>query len=178
MRMLLALLAFCFSGNLIAQNKQTEISSNIFKSQKAYINSQIGEKQRMKYLSLIHFSNVIHPKVFDEIHRSDSSFWYNIENFNTLEFYSTYNNVTGLVWRDNNVYYLYRYGSDKKFVIEPRSFAQLNDTMRLILTNFNNWEHSIFVTHGQSLSAPTDHPFFLASKYSPAAIQTIGFYFL
>ena len=53
--------------NAKSQSSDNGLLTTLFKSQKDYLNTNIQEKQKPKYLTLLHFAKVIHPKVFDEI---------------------------------------------------------------------------------------------------------------
>lgn len=164
-------------STLVAQN-DTEVFANIFKNQKKYITDSIAEKEKPKYLALIYFANVIHPKVKDEIKKVNPSFWGNSENMNILEFFPSYTSVKGWIWKSNNLFYSYTFGADKKLILHEHSASQLSDTSALtIIENYSNWNHPLFTTRGHALSSPTDRPFYLTSKNITGAIQTIGFYY-
>jgi hypothetical protein len=160
-----------------SQTGKNEIALNILKGQKEYLNNNIKEKERPKYLSLLHFANVIHPKVMDEIQKLNTSFPANGQGINILEGFNGYNSISGVIWQYDSVYYSFNYSADKELKVLQRSLNQLNDTTRTIVQNFANWSNATFATNGQTLDTPTDHPFFLASKYSAEAVQTIGFYY-
>ena len=172
----LIIFSFCWI-NVKSQSSDNSVLTTLLKRQKDYLNTNIQEKQKPKYLSLLHFANVIHPKVFDEVKKLNASFPASGQNINILEGFSGYSNVSGVIWQGDSSYYSYNYGADKKLIVMQRSLSQLNDTAKTIVQNFANWNNSTFATNGQALGAPTDHPFFLASKYSTDAVQTIGFYY-
>jgi len=168
----------CISAK--SQNDNNTLLTTLLKNQKDYLNTNIQDKQKAKYLTLLHFANVIHPKVIDEIQKLNASFPTNGLNLNILEGFAGYSNVSGVIWQGDSTYYSYNYGADKKLTVIERSLSQLSDTTRTIVQNFTNWSNSTFATNGQALGSPTDHPFFLASKVSYAsdpAVQTIGFYY-
>jgi hypothetical protein len=178
---LIAVIIFCFCYHTAKpQTSNNGLLTTLLKSQKDYISTNMQEKQKPKYLSLLHFANVIHPKVIDEIQKLNASFPANNQNINILEGFAGYSNVNGIIWQGDSTYYSYNYGADKKLTVTQRSFSQLNDATRIIVQNFANWSNATFATNGQALSAPTDHPFFLASKVlfsSEPTVQTIGFYY-
>jgi hypothetical protein len=175
---LAVLVSFCFLFfEVKSQTGKNEIILNILKAQKEYLNSNIKEKERSKYLSLLHFANVIHPKVIDEIQKLNTSFPANGQGVNILEGFNGYNSISGVIWQSDCVYYNFNYAADKELKVLQCSLIQLNDTTKTIVQNFANWSNETFATNGQALGTPTDHPFFLASKYSENAVQTIGFYF-
>jgi hypothetical protein len=152
----------------------------LFKGQRQYITDTIQQKEQSKFLTLLHFANVIHPKVINEIQKLNASFPANNQNINIVEAFNGYSNISGVIWQGDSTYYSYNYGADKKLTVTQRSFSQLNDTTRSIVQNFFDWSNATFATNGQALSAPTDHPFFLTSKVlfsSEPTVQTIGFYY-
>jgi len=175
----LILFSFCCI-NAKSQSSNNGLLTTLLKGQKDYLSTNIQEKQKAKYLTLLHFANVIHPKVIDEIQKINASFPANDQSINILEGLAGYSNVSGVIWQGDSTYYSYNYGPDKKLIVAQRSLAQLSDTTKTIVQNFANWSNSTFTTNGEALGAPTDHPLFLASKVSYAsdpAVQTIAFYY-
>lgn len=169
---------FCWI-NSKSQGNNYGLLTTVFKGQKQYITNSIQQREQSKYLSLLHFANVIHPKVIGEIQKLNASFPATSQTINILEGFTTYSNVNGVIWQDS-LYYTYNYGADKKLTVLQRLFSQLNDTAKAIIQGFNNWNASTFSVNGQALGAPTDHPFFLASKVfysSEPTTQAIGFYY-
>ena len=60
--------------NAKSQSRNNDLLATLLKNQKDYLNTNVQEKQKPKYLSLLHFANVIHPKVIDEIEKLNASF--------------------------------------------------------------------------------------------------------
>jgi len=175
----LIIFTFCCI-NAKSQSTNDGLLTTLLKNQKDYLNTNIQEKQKSKYITLLRFANVIHPKVIDEIQKINASFPASSQTLNILEGFTGYSNVSGVIWQNDSTYYSYNYGADKKLIVTQRSLSQLSDTTKTIVQSFTNWSSSTFATNGQALGAPTDHPFFLASKVSyasDAAVQTIGFYY-
>jgi len=173
---LLTLFAFIFCNGVRSQENKGDLLLSVFKNQKEYINNNIKEKEKPKYLSLLHITNVIHPKVLDEIQKIDASFPGN-GNFKIVERFDGYNSVNGTIWIDS-IYYSYNYSTGKKLTVVQNSLNQLNDTaVKVIVQNFDDWSSSTFATNGQNLGGPTDRTFYLASKCTAGSAETIGFYY-
>jgi hypothetical protein len=152
---------------------------SLFKSQNEYLHEHIAKEQQTKYFTLLHFANIIHPRVVAEINKMNPSALDGAPTVSILEGFKGYNEVSGVIWRDS-LYYAYNYGADKKLVVAQKTFAQLSDTTKTILTHFSNWDHPLFAISGPKLTAPADHPFFLASQYhsdSSPSVETIAFYY-
>jgi len=86
----------CISAK--SQNDNNTLLTTLLKNQKDYLNTNIQDKQKAKYLTLLHFANVIHPKVIDEIQKLNASFPTNGLNLNILEGFAGYSNVSGVIW--------------------------------------------------------------------------------
>src|SRR5207248_9040258 len=121
----LIIFSFCWI-NAKSQNTNNDLLTTLLKSQKDYLNTNIQEKQKPKYLSLVHFANVIHPKVIDEIQKLNSSFPADGQTINILEAFSGYSSLNGVIWQGDSTYYSYNYGADKKLTVLQRSLSQLN----------------------------------------------------
>ncbi|OQP61858.1 hypothetical protein A3860_30800 [Niastella vici] len=156
--------------------ENTNTWSVLLNNQKQYIGSAITEKQRSKYISLVYFAHIIHPKIWEEIKKIQSSVTLN-EHFNIIENFLPNNAIDGVIWTEDSSYYAYHYRTGKKLVVQALSLQQLGDSCRTIVSHFDNWEHPTFATNGPALGAPTERPFYLASKYTLNTIQTIGFYY-
>lgn len=128
-------------------------------------------------MSLIHFANVIHPRIFEEIKKADSLFWRDVDSVNVLEFFPNYGSINGIIWKGNSVYYSFIIGADKKLSVQGRTLTQLEGSTKIIIQNFANWNNSIFSINGAALNSPTDHPFYFASTYKDVDVSSIGFYY-
>ncbi|MEP7372270.1 MAG: hypothetical protein ABI675_02705 [Chitinophagaceae bacterium] len=170
-----AWLLLLFSASSLAQSKN--IQSELFKNQKEYISNNIKVEERSKYLTLLHFSNVIRPRVFSEIKQQNLLFPDAPETLNSLERWIGYGTVEGIIWQGDSNFYCYSYSSGKSLAVQQKSYDELSDTSKTIIQNFSNWNHTIFSTNGLSLGSPTTHPFYLASKCLSGSVQTIGFYY-
>src|SRR5438270_13558089 len=100
----LIIFSFCWI-NAKSQNTNNDLLTTLLKSQKDYLNTNIQEKQKSKYLSLLHFANVIHPKVIDEIQKLNASFPANGQNINILEGFGGYSNLSGVICQGDSAYY-------------------------------------------------------------------------
>ena len=170
-------LILCCTMSAVAQQKFAVLHSQLTKSQKEYINTHVDQKERSKYLSLIHFGNIILPKVFEEIKKMDSLFWQIGPNLNILTSFPSYGDIQGEIWKDSSVLYTFSLRSDRKLIVKTKSLANLDAGRRTIVQNFANWTHPVFEVQGMRLGKPTDHPFFLATKLSAGNIASIGFYY-
>ena len=169
----IALCVGCFSH---AQT-QTAFLSPLFTSQKAYVSSQIQDKQRSKFHSYINFGNALMPRIYDEIKKIDTSFWNTPSQTNLLEFFPFYGNLKGVLWKDNGTYYSFLLDEGKKLIVQQQSLGDLETKFRTIIQNFGNWGNTIFSVNGTALSSPTEHPFYLISKISSMSVSTLGFYY-
>lgn len=173
---LITSIAICVGFVSHAQSR-TAFLSPLFTSQKAYVNTQVKEKQRSKYLACINYSNVLLPRIYDEIQKLDTSFWNNPNQTNILEYFSSYGNLKGEIWKSNSIYYSYLLDADKKLIVQGKSISDLETSHQTIIQNFSNWSTSVFSNNGQALGSPTDHPFYLAAKVSTDSVYSIGFYY-
>ena len=161
----------------VTAQENTNIWSCLHKNQKQYIGSEVTEKQRSKYLSLLYFAHIIHPKIWEEIRKVQPSATL-AERFNIIEKFSPGNAIDGVIWTEDSSYYAFNYIAGNKLVVQARSLLQLGDSCRAIVSHFINWGDSNFATNGATLGAPpNDRPFFLATRLDGSTGQTIGFYY-
>jgi hypothetical protein len=107
----------------------------------------------------------------------DSTFLSVPDQTNLLEFFPSYGNVKGILWKGNGTYYSSWLDEGKKLNLRAQVLAELEIKFQTIIQNYSNWASSVFSTNGSALGSPTDRPFFLASKISTDSSTTLGFYY-
>lgn len=123
-----AVLVFLFHVNSLSQTTY-DFQSEIFKIQKGYINTNIKDKEKTKYLTLLHFSNVFQPRIPAEIQNLNPIFPAIGDPINLLEKWNGYRNIEGAIWQRDSNYYCYKFSSGKNLDIQQKTYAQLSETV-------------------------------------------------
>lgn len=167
----------CFGFISRAQSGPSAFLSSLYTSQKAYTNTEIQKKYISQYHSCISYANTLLPRVYDEIRKIDTTFWNASGQTNLLEFFPSYANVKGVLWKTNGTYYSFWLDDGKKLNVQAKPIGYLDTKFQAIIESFANWGGPVFSTHGAALGSPAERPFFMASKITTDSTTTLGFYY-